>query len=371
MKHLLTALFAALFLVLPLHAEEPTEMISLRVIDHEGEPISGLALKAKVGSARADAVTDESGIASFTVPEQPDADSVWIWPFDSSFTPLTRARVDAAQPEPDLTAFSSYAFDRATRFDLDELAEDPFTMRTPESVQCMVRLYVVGISAKALDIEALQCRGGPNMRWSRPGLGLYFGSDESGPYLRSFLPIARHQPAQIAAFAQGRFHLVELDEEQTKQGLVRVEVESVDPLPSTHHAVPSGEILCPLEDDSAVIRFCLIPVDGDHAREVWLRRERLPTKSGRIPHPQARATVPSGDFLILPRNRNGMYWERDAFGPDFWSPGSVFDTMLRLRRGEDLPHLKRITIPEGGTVELSTEDFLDPPTEPEAEDATP
>jgi hypothetical protein len=58
-----------------------------------------------------------------------------------------------------------------------------------------------------------------------------------------------------------------------------------------------------------------------------------------------------------------MYWERDAFGPDFWSPGSVFDTMLRLRRGEDLPHLKRITIPEGATVELSTEDFLDPPAD--------
>lgn len=39
------------------------------------------------------------------------------------------------------------------------------------------------------------------------------------------------------------------------------------------------------------------------------------------------------------------------------------DTLLRLRRGEDLPHLKRITIPEGGTVELSSEDFLDPPAD--------
>lgn len=42
---------------------------------------------------------------------------------------------------------------------------------------------------------------------------------------------------------------------------------------------------------------------------------------------------------------------------------SLPDTMLRLRRGEDLSHLKRITIPEGGTVELSSEDFLDPPAE--------
>ncbi|MFB3431703.1 MAG: hypothetical protein ABL309_12335 [Phycisphaerales bacterium] len=42
---------------------------------------------------------------------------------------------------------------------------------------------------------------------------------------------------------------------------------------------------------------------------------------------------------------------------------SLPDTLLRLRRGEDLPHLKRITIPEGGTVELSSEDFLDPPAE--------
>ncbi|XHC24658.1 hypothetical protein ABWH91_10285 [Phycisphaerales bacterium ac7] len=42
---------------------------------------------------------------------------------------------------------------------------------------------------------------------------------------------------------------------------------------------------------------------------------------------------------------------------------SLLDTMLRLRRGEDLPHLKRITIPAGGTVELSTEDILDPPAE--------
>ena len=65
------------------------------------------------------------------------------------------------------------------------------------------------------------------------------------------------------------------------------------------------------------------------------------------------------------------YWGRDHHGPDFWSPGSVFDTMLRLRRGDDLPHLKRITIPEGGTVELSSEDFLDPPAEAEADQPQP
>ena len=81
--------------------------------------------------------------------------------------------------------------------------------------------------------------------------------------------------------------------------------------------------------------------------------------------------VPAGDYLVV---RDAI--PQTGLGHDHWHDGSALDTLLRLRRGEDLPHLKRITIPEGATVELSTEDFLDPPTEvppaePEAKDAMP
>lgn len=374
MKHLLTALIATLFLILPLHADEPTQTISVRVVDHEDKPISGLALYAKVGSARADSVTDSSGLASFTIQAQPDVDSVWIWPFDSSFIALRRVDADAAQPEPDPGVLSQYAFDRVTRFDLEDFAEGPVTIRAPESLQCMVRMYVSGISAAGPFNWGLQCRGDTNLRWSRPGVGLYVGSDEKGSYLRSSLPIARHQPATIALFAQGLFHLVEIDAEQTTRGIAFVAIENVDGQSierfgfADFSAVPKGEIRCPLDEDTTAIRFCLIPVDGEHAREVWLMRRLARTANdGQTHQRHATARVPSGEYFIYPLNRDGMYWERGAFGLDYWSPGSVFDTMLRLRRGEDLPHLKRITIPEGGTVELSSEDFLDPPAEAEAD----
>jgi hypothetical protein len=323
------------------------------VIDHEGEPISGLVLAAKVGSARADSVTDASGIASFTVPVQPDAASVWIWPVDD--VPRRREGANTTQPEPNREILSSYAFDRVTQFDLDELADGPLTIRVSESVQCMLRVYVPGVSSGIFIQEGLQSRGGPCLKWSRPDKGSYFGGGGERPYIGSSLPIARHQPAQIAVTAQGRFYLVELDAEQTARSVLLVDIDNVDDVPL------NGEIWCPLDDDTKVIRICLIPVDGNHAREVWLTRVRVRTESDQTKPPQARAMVPSGDYFVFPMNRHGMYWERDTFGLDLWSPGSVFDTMLRLRRAEDLPHLKRITIPEGGTVELSTEDFIDPP----------
>ena len=105
----------------------------------------------------------------------------------------------------------------------------------------------------------------------------------------------------------------------------------------------------------------IVRIDGELGSD-----HRHANRSGRLQHARPRR-----DYLVV---RDAI--PQTGLGHDHWHDGSALDTMLRLRRGEDLPHLKRITIPEDATVELSTEDFLDPPSEvppaeAEAEDETP
>ncbi|MFG0291978.1 MAG: hypothetical protein ACF8MJ_02360 [Phycisphaerales bacterium JB050] len=356
MKHLLTALIATLVLVLPLHADEPTQTISVRVIDHEGSPIGGLALKAKVGSVRAKSVTDSSGLATFSVQVQPDADSVWIWPFDSSFELVSLHGAATDQPEPDPVAFSSYAFDRVTQFDLEDFAGGPVTIRAPQTVRSEVRLYVSGFSAAGPVGYALQRRGGAQYSWSRPGSGRIYDVDEGGSFLRSSVPLVQGRASLVALYAQGRYHIVELDAVKTNSENLMIEV------PDPESLVSQGKIRSPVVDQAVRIRFCLIAVDGGYAREVQLTPEKGSSVSGRGHILRASARVPSGEFYIDSREQRLGSGPYDACGPNLWSPNSVFDTMLRLRRGEDLPHLKRITITEGETVEISPDDYTLPPT---------
>lgn len=357
MKHLLTALIASLFLVLPLNADEPSQTISVRVIDHEDKPISGVSLYSKVGSARAESVTDSLGLASFTVQAQPDAERVWIWPSDTSFQLVNRHRAVKEQPEPDPAALSSYAFDFVYDFDLNQSADGEFTIRVPQTVQCKVKLSVSGISAAGPLGYALQRQGGPYHPWRRPGLGQTDGLNERGFFLRSSLPVVRAQATRIGLFAQGRCYIVELDADRTDAENLSIEV------PEPEYTGRRGTIRSLVSDDSDRLRFFLIALNGDHAQEVQLTPARRDSTdgNGRI----LRASVPSGEFYVDPHSPRNWAWSSDISAANLWSPGSVFDTLLRLRRGEDLPHLKRITIPEGGTVELSTEDFLDPPAETE------
>ena len=209
MKHLLTALITMLVLALPLLADEPAQTISVRVIDHEGEPISSIPIKSMAGSAKAESVTDDTGLAQFDLELVTKAQTVLVWPHGSLYFPERRAGSSNSQPEVDLTLFDRYAFDRVTRFDIDAFGKETLVIQVPESVQCNIRVYPSEIAAMAPRSYGLQRRGGPRLKWERHG-GDPFGwfDGESQPWsVVTSLPIPRGEAAQIAVKVDSRFYV--------------------------------------------------------------------------------------------------------------------------------------------------------------------
>jgi len=365
MKHLLTALIAALVLVLPLHADEPAQTISVRVIDHEGNPISGLALSVEVGEQAVHSFTDEAGLLrplslrlGFETPISVTVQAEnWI---RLGFSPMGNIAVlssaDRSHAGEVVSRHSelvrSYAFDSVTYFEADDIVDGVVTMQAPEAVRCNVRLR---LDEWPLPETAGRLRPGWSL-WRIGSNAMRISEQEFTDSIARDAPdgkvvsehvimVPRGQRTLIAARYNHEYHLIEIEQELAEDGAFEVDFD----IPQQTEPVARVNFL--LRADDTASGYHLVRADAKSAQ--WLPVIRISNSNDQAIDREFNFDIPSGEYLILPL---GTPWS---------------DTLLRLRRGEDLPHLKRITIPEGGTVELSSEVFLDPPAEPEAKDATP
>ncbi len=359
MKHLLTALIAALFFLLPLHADEPTPTISVRVIDHEGNPISGLALSVEVGEQAVHSYTDESGLLrplslrpGFDTPirvrVQPEN---WI---RLGFSPMGNIAVLSSTSRGEVGEIvsrhsqlvRSYALDGVTYFEADDIVDGVVTMQAPEAVRCTIRLrleeWPIPEPAASLRPGWSLWRIGSNaMRISEQEFTDSIARDTPDGRVVSehVIMVPRGQRTLFAARYNHEYHLIEIEPELAENGAFEVDFD----IPQQTEPVARVNFL--LRADDTPSGYHLVRADAKSAQ--WLPVIRISNSNDQAIDREFNFDISSGEYLILPL---GTPWSH---------------TLLRLRRGEDLPHLKRITIPEGGTVELSTEDFLDPPAETE------
>lgn len=372
MKPLLTALIAAIFLVLPLHADEPTQTISVRVIDHEGEPVVGLGLSVTSGEHTDYGLTGEDGVmtTSVAVPvygrsaivrPQPEH-GVFLGDFRGSTTLITETnRTDSYLPQllvKHRDLLKTYAIDRATPVSSTDLVEGIFTLQLPESVRCSVNIRFSGFDSHGTAGWWLLPRNGRSLDL-RSEVPQVLGVDEDldegrnptaiRSVVRSSFSIPSGRRTPIGFCRLGECFLLDMDSERKEQGGVTIDFEVPGLQPGhakVNFAVPAGT--------DRYGRF-LVSSDGKYGRALDVNPSSV-YQNESLEGITLSHALNQGEYVMV------SVPARAGIG-HLWSPNSVFDTMLRLRRGEDLPHLKRITIPEGGTVELSSEDFLDPPAD--------
>lgn len=363
MKHLLTALIAAISVALPLHAYEPTQTISVRVIDHEGSPVSHLGLDVSIGEHQSFGRTNGEGVVRTSLPIPPDGQSVRVMPRPQSEFMF---RGDVYHMRFDIDG-SGFREDRQYRpatyralpamhllclsntLSASDMVDGRYTLRLPPSVACTLTLNTdASPSADSRHLSGIQRSGG---FW----VPLYAVPKDSSSKIR--FPVPTGEVSKIGLIDSGIGRLISIDATNEREQSAEIDMSA------PHNAIECT-VRWQVTDNNDRMAFCLVSESGDIAyaiRSVYrpflgssitsnfeLKKYRSKTISAA---PGRYVLVPMPDEIDLNTN--------------LWSPGSVFDTLLRLRRGEDLPHLKRITIPEGGTVELSSEDFLGPPAETE------
>ncbi|MFI4854632.1 MAG: hypothetical protein ACIAQF_06590 [Phycisphaerales bacterium JB065] len=365
MKPLLTTLIAALVFVLPLRADEPTQSIAVRVIDHAGNPISGLALSVEVGEQAVHSFTDEAGLLrplslrlGFETPISVTIQAEnWI---RLGFSPMGNiAILSSADRGPTGEVVSrhselvrSYAFDGVTYFEADDIVDGVVTMQAPEAARCTVRLrldeWPIPETPGSLRSGWLLWRiGGNAMQISEQEFTDSIVRDAPDGEIVSehVIMVPRGRRALIAARHNHEYYLIEIEPDSTEHGDFEVDFDI--PLQTE----PSARVKFLLRSDDTPSGYHLVRADAKSAQ--WLPVIRISNSNDQAIDREFNFDISSGEYLILPL---GTPWS---------------DTLLRLRRGEDLPHLKRITIPEGGTVELSSEDFIDPSAEAPPAEADP
>jgi len=369
MKHLLTALIAALVLVLPLYADEPTQRVSVRVIDHEGRPVVGLALSVSSGEHTYYGLTDEDGVMTTSVKVPAYGRSAIIRPqpeefvvlgdFRGSTTTISSSKPDSYQSQ--LLAkhseiLKTHSIDKATPVSSIDLVDGIFTLQLPESVRCSVNIRFSGLSAHGTDGWWLLRRDGlPRHLRSGVPHALGVNWERGGPSVDHVLreavviPSGDRTPIGFLRLSDCFLLDVSIDDDRQRQLSIEFESPRLRPAYATVH----------FNSAAGAGQYGHFLVSADGARGSALDLNPFNPFENLDPRGMLRTHhIDHGEYLMVSAPaRSGIGF--------LWSPDSVFDTMLRLRRGEDLPHLKRITIPEGGTVELSTEDFLDPPAETE------
>ena len=246
MKPLLTALIAALVLVLPLHADEPAQTVSVRVVDHEGRPVVGLGLSVTSGEHTDYGLTGEGGVmaTSVAVPvhgrsaivrPQPE-EFVVLGDFRGSTTTISSSKADSYQSQ--LLAkhseiLKTYAIDRATPVSSTDLVDGIFTLQLPESVRCLINIRFSGLSSLGTEGWWLLPRNGRivSLRSSVPhALGLDEGRDSLTIryVVRSSLAIPARQRTPIGFCRLGDCFLLDVETDRKEHQDETIDFEVPD-----------------------------------------------------------------------------------------------------------------------------------------------
>jgi len=361
MKPLLTTLIAALFLVLPLHADDPTQTISVRVIDHEGSPVSHLGLKVSIGEHQSYGRTDSEGVLHTSWAISQDDQSVKVMPRPERefmihgqvyhyrfYIDGSEFREDRQYRPATYTALPAmHLLCLSNTLSATDMVNGRYTLRLPPSVACILTLNTdESPSGDSRHLSGIQRSGG---FW----VPLYAVPKDSSSKIRFQVPMG--EVSEIGLIDSGIGRVISVNATNGREQSLEIDMTA------PHNAIECT-VRWQVTDDNDRVAFCLVSESGDIAYVIRSAHRAFLgssiTSNFELKKYRSKTiSAAPGRYVLVPIP------DKIDLNTNFWAPGSVFDTLLRLRRGEELPHLKRITIPEGGTVELSSEDFLDPPAD--------